>query len=55
MTKPARRILDNLENIRENLLAFSKDVWLEIDHNYTQTLEEGLYTLPHISPIKQKA
>lgn len=42
MTKPVRNILDDLENIRENLLAFSDDVWLDIDHNDTQSLEQGI-------------
>ena len=42
MTKPIRNILEDLENIRENLLAFSDDVWLDIDHNDTQSLERGI-------------
>ena len=41
MTQPIRNILRDLDNIRENLLAFSDDVWLGIDHNDTQALEAG--------------
>lgn len=41
MTQPIRKILRDLDNIRENLLAFSDDVWLGIDHNDTQALEAG--------------
>ena len=33
MTQPIRNILRDLDNIRENLLSFSDDVWLGIDHN----------------------
>src|SRR5437660_6954015 len=37
-----RQILEDLEAVRENLLALSDDVWLSIDHNDTQSLEEGV-------------
>ena len=28
-----RQILEDLEGVRENLLALSDDIWLSIDHN----------------------
>ena len=37
-----RQILTDLEQIREALLALSDDIWLNIDHNDTQALEEGV-------------
>ncbi len=37
-----RRILEDLEAVRENLLALSDDIWLSIDHNDPQTLDEGV-------------
>ncbi len=37
-----RAILEDLEAVRENLLALSDDIWLSIDHNDTQALEEGI-------------
>jgi hypothetical protein len=37
-----RQILEDLEAVRENLLALSDDVWLSIDHNDPQALEEGV-------------
>lgn len=42
MTQPIRNILRDLDNIRENLLAFSDDVWLSIDHNDTATMKTGM-------------
>ena len=37
-----RRILGDLEAVRENLLGLSDDIWLSIEHNDTQALEEGV-------------
>jgi hypothetical protein len=37
-----RQILEDLEAVRENLLALSDDIWLSIDHNDSQALEEGV-------------
>lgn len=37
-----RQILGDLETVRENLLALSDDIWLSIDHNDPQGLEEGV-------------
>jgi hypothetical protein len=37
-----RLILEDLEAVRENLLALSDDIWLSIDHNDPQALEEGV-------------
>jgi len=42
MTEPIRNILRDLDTIRENLLAFSDDVWLNIDHNDSTALEAGI-------------
>lgn len=35
-------ILEDLETVRENLLALLDDIWYSIDHNDTQALEEGV-------------
>ncbi|NWF79738.1 MAG: hypothetical protein HXY37_06780 [Chloroflexi bacterium] len=37
-----RQILTDLEQVREALLALSDDIWLNIDHNDVQALEEGV-------------
>lgn len=37
-----RLILEDLEAVRENLLAFSDDIWLSIDHNDDTALEDGV-------------
>jgi hypothetical protein len=37
-----RLILEDLEAVRENLLGLSDDIWLSIDHNDSQALEEGV-------------
>jgi len=37
-----REILEDLEATRENLLALSDDIWLSIDHNDPDSLEEGV-------------
>src|SRR5947209_2973274 len=37
-----RQILEDLEAVRENLLALSDDIWNAIDHNDPQALEEGV-------------
>lgn len=37
-----RTILEDLENVRENLLALSDDIWLSIDHNDNDAMEEGV-------------
>ncbi len=42
MQNRIRRILEDLETVRENLLALSDDIWLSIDHNDTEGLEEGV-------------
>ncbi len=42
MTQPIRNILRDFDNIRENLLAFSDDVWLNINHNDTKSMKEGI-------------
>jgi hypothetical protein len=42
MEARVRRILEDLEAVRENLLALSDDVWLSIDHNDPESLEEGV-------------
>lgn len=42
MNKSIRNILTDLEHVRENLLSLSDDIWLSIDHNDDQALEEGV-------------
>jgi hypothetical protein len=47
LTTPAaaartRQILDDLEAVRENLLALSDDIWRSIDHNDPEALEAGV-------------
>lgn len=37
-----REILEDLEAVRENLLALSDDIWLSIDHNDPEALEQGV-------------
>ena len=37
-----RAILEDLENVRENLLAVSDDIWLSIDHNDNDAMQEGV-------------
>ncbi len=37
-----RRILEDLEGVRENLLALSDDIWRSIDHNDPVALDEGV-------------
>jgi len=37
-----RQILNDLEGVRENLLALSDDIWLSIDHNDSEALEAGV-------------
>lgn len=37
-----REILKDLESVRENLLALSDDIWLSIDHNDSDALDEGV-------------
>lgn len=37
-----RRILEDLEAIRENLLALSDDIWMSINHNDPESLEAGV-------------
>jgi len=42
MTDRTLQILQDLEAVRENLLALSDDIWLSIDHNDADALEEGV-------------
>lgn len=42
MEDRVKRILTNLETVRQYLLELSDDVWLGIDHNDTQALDEGV-------------
>jgi hypothetical protein len=42
MTNRIRNILEQLEQVREDLLALSDDIWLSIDHNDSQALDEGV-------------
>lgn len=42
MTERTLQILQDLEAVRENLLALSDDIWLSIDHNDDEALDEGV-------------
>jgi hypothetical protein len=42
MTDRIRSILQQLDQTREDLLALSDDIWLSIDHNDSQALDEGV-------------
>jgi len=42
MTERIRGILEQLEQVREDLLALSDDIWLSIDHNDSTALDEGV-------------
>jgi hypothetical protein len=42
MRNRTRQILEDLEAVRENLLALSDDIWLSIDHNDSEAMEEGV-------------
>lgn len=42
LERKIRQILTDLEGVRENLLTLSDDIWLNIDHNDTQAMEEGV-------------
>ena len=41
-TDRTRQILEDLEAVRENLLALSDDIWLSINHNDPDALESGV-------------
>lgn len=41
MNQRIRNILEDLEAVRENLLALSDDIWLSIDHNDPEALDRG--------------
>jgi hypothetical protein len=42
MPHRTREILEDLEAVRENLLALSDEIWQSIDHNDPEGLEEGV-------------
>ena len=42
MSERIKSILDQLEQMREDLLALSDDIWLSIDHNDTQAMKQGV-------------
>ncbi len=42
MSSRIRQILTDLERVRENLLALSDDIWLNIDHNNSEALKQGV-------------
>lgn len=42
MTENIRNILQDLERVRENMLALSDDIWLSIDHNDPEALQDGV-------------
>jgi hypothetical protein len=42
MDQRIQRILQDLDRVRENLLALSDDIWLSIDHSDTEAMREGV-------------
>ncbi len=42
MKERIKSILSNLKNIQEDLLALSDDLWLEIDHNDNEAINNGV-------------
>ena len=42
MNERVKQMLTDLETVRENLLAFSDDVWLNIDHRDSTELASGV-------------
>jgi hypothetical protein len=42
MDQRIQHILQDLDRVRENLLALSDDIWLSIDHNDTEAMQEGV-------------
>jgi hypothetical protein len=42
MPDRTREILEDLEAVRENLLALSDEIWQSINHNDPEALEEGV-------------
>src|SRR5438045_2695273 len=42
MPDRTREILEDLETVRESLLALSDEIWISIDHNDPEGLEEGV-------------
>lgn len=41
MEKKVQQILTDLERVRENLLALSDDIWLNIEHNDSEAVQKG--------------
>lgn len=37
-----KKILTNIESVKEDLLALSDDIWLSIEHNDSQALQQGV-------------
>jgi hypothetical protein len=42
MSEQIKNIFERLEQIREDLLSLSDDIWLSIDHNDAEALEQGV-------------
>ncbi len=42
MKETIRAILTDMERVRENLLSLSDDIWLSIDHNDSEALQDGV-------------
>ena len=56
MKNRIRTILTNLENVREDLLALSDDIWLSIDHNDSIAMDEGVkFKKEYNAPLPQRS
>lgn len=42
MKERIKKILTNIESVKEDLLALSDDIWLSIEHNDSQALQRGV-------------
>ena len=51
MNQRIHNILEELETVRENLLALSDEIWDSIDHNDNESLERGFRVLGHSSLV----
>jgi|GEM_PF-341943 len=54
MTNTIRNVLHDLERVQESLLALSEEIWVSIDHNDQEALEEGfLFKKTYNAKVKE--